>query len=61
MLCRAEERAERAFEFAMPRRILDDPSNPFTELEIITNNFQAKPFFERLLQQTGVPGSVVVK
>ncbi|MGB5524289.1 MAG: hypothetical protein WBM96_17105 [Polyangiales bacterium] len=45
----------------MPRRILDDPSNPFTELEIITNNFQAKPFFERLLQQTGVPGSVVVK
>ena len=43
------------------RKILEDPSNPFRRLEIITNNRDAKRLFESLMRQEGVHGHVVIR
>jgi hypothetical protein len=39
--------------------IINDPSNPFTNLRIITNDPVANPFFQSLLDQYNIPGQIV--
>jgi hypothetical protein len=42
-------------------QILRDESNPLESLRIITNNAKAKPFFEALMLEYGIPGEIVVR
>ncbi len=48
-------------EFLRISKIISDPSNPLTSLEVITNNAKAKPLFESLMKKYNIPGEVVVK
>ena len=40
--------------------IINDPSNPLVGLRVITNHPDAVPYFEGLMQQYNIPGSVVL-
>ena len=48
-------------EFERISKILRDEGNPLESLKVITNNQDAKPFFEALMRQYRIPGQVVVK
>lgn len=52
--------AKMADEFARYAAVINDPGNPLTGLRVITNDQGAVPYFEDLMQQHGIPGSVVV-
>ncbi len=42
-------------EFRRIRSILDDPSNPFDNVEVITNNDTARRLFEQMLRSRRLP------
>jgi hypothetical protein len=48
-------------EFGRYAAVINDPSNPLTGLRVITNHSGAVPYFQGLMQQHGIPGSVVVR
>nr|WP_155071608.1 restriction endonuclease fold toxin-2 domain-containing protein [Streptomyces taklimakanensis] len=48
-------------EFRRYAAVINDPSNPLTGLRVITNHSGAVPYFQGLMQQHGIPGSVVVR
>ncbi|WP_240981788.1 MULTISPECIES: polymorphic toxin-type HINT domain-containing protein [unclassified Streptomyces] len=48
-------------EFSRYAAVINDPSNPLTGLRVITNHSGAVPYFQGLMQQHGIPGSVVVR
>ncbi|MFF6784174.1 polymorphic toxin-type HINT domain-containing protein [Streptomyces sp. NPDC012510] len=48
-------------EFSRYASVINDPSNPLTGLRVITNHQGAVPYFQGLMQQHGIPGSVVVR
>ncbi|MFF5104364.1 polymorphic toxin-type HINT domain-containing protein [Streptomyces sp. NPDC000134] len=48
-------------EFRRYSAVINDPSNPLTGLRVITNHPGAVPYFQGLMQQHGIPGSVVVR
>ena len=41
--------------------MIEDPGNPLSEVEIITNNKEAAKFFLRKLHEFGLKGTVVVR
>ena len=41
--------------------MIEDPGNPLSEVEIITNNKEAAKFFLRKLEAFGLKGTVVVR
>ena len=41
--------------------VILDPATPAVELELITNEARAVPFFEALMKEVGVPGRVVIR
>ena len=43
------------------KQLIEDPGNPLSELEIITNNKEAAKFFLRKLEEFGLKGTVVVR
>ena len=43
------------------KRLIEDPGNPLSEVEIITNNREAAKFFLRKLQEFGLKGKIVVR
>lgn len=47
-------------EFQRIENVINDSSNPFNALEIITNNSDAKSFFEGLLAELDISGAVVI-
>ncbi|MEV4442187.1 LamG-like jellyroll fold domain-containing protein [Streptomyces sp. NPDC049577] len=47
-------------EFSRYASVINDPGNPLVGLRVITNESGAVPYFTRLMQQHGIPGSVVV-
>ncbi|MFF7155698.1 polymorphic toxin-type HINT domain-containing protein [Streptomyces sp. NPDC008139] len=47
-------------EFSRYAAVINDPGNPLTRLRVITNMPGAVPYFQGLMQQYGVPGSVVL-
>jgi len=48
-------------EFRRYAAVINDPSNPLTGLRVITNHSDAVPYFQGLMQQHGIPGSVVLR
>lgn len=48
-------------EFRRYAAVINDPATPITNLEVITNEPAAVPFFEGLLRKFNIPGEVVVK
>jgi hypothetical protein len=48
-------------EFERMSKIIGDPGNPLTSVEVIVNNAEARPFFEGLLKEYQIPGRVAVK
>jgi hypothetical protein len=47
-------------EFRRYAAVINDPTTPVVELQVIVNIEEAVPFFEGLLLQFQVPGSVMV-
>ncbi len=47
-------------EFRRYAVVIDDPNTPVVGLNVIVNIEEAVPFFESLLSQFNLPGSVVV-
>jgi hypothetical protein len=47
-------------EFSRYAAVINDPGNPLVGLRVITNEPGAVPYFTDLMQQHGIPGSVVV-
>ncbi|MGQ5580338.1 polymorphic toxin-type HINT domain-containing protein, partial [Streptomyces sp. ECR3.8] len=47
-------------EFARYAAVINDPRNPLKGLRVITNEPGAVPYFRGLMQQHGIPGSVVL-
>jgi RHS repeat-associated protein len=47
-------------EFSRYAAVINDPGNPLTGLRVITNMPGAVPYFQGLMQQYGVPGSVIL-
>ncbi|MFF2351858.1 restriction endonuclease fold toxin-2 domain-containing protein [Kitasatospora sp. NPDC058115] len=47
-------------EFSRYSAVVNDSGNPLTGLRVITNESGAVPYFKGLMQQHGIPGSVVV-
>ena len=47
-------------EFRRYAEVINDPGTTPRMLEVITNSEAARPFFERLLTQYGIPGRVIV-
>jgi RHS repeat-associated protein len=47
-------------EFSRYAAVINDPGNPLVGLRVITNEPGAVPYFTDLMQQRGIPGSVVV-
>ena len=43
------------------KQLIEDPGNPLSEVEIITNNKEAAKFFLRKLEAFGLKGTVVVR
>ena len=43
------------------KQFIEDPGNPLSEVEIITNNKEAEKFFLRKLEEFGLKGTVVVR
>jgi RHS repeat-associated protein len=58
---RSKIAAKTADEFRRYAAVINDPSNPLTGLRVITNNSGAVPYFQGLMRQHGIPGSVVVR
>jgi hypothetical protein len=48
-------------EFRRMRMILDDTSNPFNNVEVITNNTDAKALFEQMLRARNLPPNVRIE
>lgn len=48
-------------EFARMSKIIADPSNPLTSVEVIVNHADAVPFFSGLLKKHGLNGRIVVR
>jgi hypothetical protein len=48
-------------EFARMAKIIGDPANPLTSVQVIVSDQKAVPFFEALLKKYNVPGKVIVK
>ncbi|MCP2728331.1 restriction endonuclease fold toxin-2 domain-containing protein [Limnofasciculus baicalensis] len=47
-------------EFRRYAAVINDPETPVIELQVIVNIEEAVPFFESLLSQFNLPGSVIV-
>ncbi|MCR9201148.1 MAG: hypothetical protein NXI04_21115 [Planctomycetaceae bacterium] len=47
-------------EFRRARDIIADPNTPWTKLQIRTNDFEARTFFEKIMHDLDVPGEVIV-
>ncbi|NEP12189.1 MAG: hypothetical protein F6K14_18665 [Symploca sp. SIO2C1] len=47
-------------EFRRYAAVINDPETPVVELQVIVNIEEAVPFFESLLSQFNLPGSVIV-
>ena len=54
-------RQDQLRELGRYRSAIQDPNNPLTTVEIISNDARAVPFWEALLRQADVPGTVVVR
>jgi hypothetical protein len=48
-------------EFKRYAAVINDPKTPVDELEVVTNEKAAVPFFQCLMQKHSIPGNVVVK
>jgi hypothetical protein len=48
-------------EFSRYAAVINDPSNPLVGLRVITNNQDAVPYFQGLMNQFNIPGTVVVR
>lgn len=48
-------------EFSRMSKIIADPSNPLTDVEVIINHADAKPFFIEMLKKHGLNGRIVVR
>ncbi len=57
---RAKIRKEQNNEVKRYNAVIDDPDVPFNSLDIITNEPKAVPYFQSLMDQNKVPGSVKV-
>jgi hypothetical protein len=47
-------------EFQRIGNVINDPTNLFNSLEVITNNPEAKSLFEEFIKELNIPGSVVI-
>lgn len=48
-------------EFRRAAEILKDPANPLDRMDVVTNSEEAKPFFESLMKEYGIPGQIHVR
>ncbi len=47
-------------EFRRINLVIQDPKNPFNKLKVITNNTDAKAYFESLMKELGIKGTVTI-
>jgi hypothetical protein len=48
-------------EFGRIKSIIDDPKNPLSKVEVITNDTRAQKFFENLMKELDINGKVIIK
>jgi hypothetical protein len=51
---------EQQWEFQRYKAAIDDPAVPFNRLDVLTNEPRAVPYFQSLMDQYNVPGSVKI-
>ncbi len=57
---RAKILTEQQSEFARLGAVISDPAVPFTNLNVLTNESKAVPYFQNLLTANQIPGKVIV-